>query len=219
MSGGTAFAECLASRLGYPILERNALVQITAKLGLSEKALLAKINAGGDEGLATEQRVFLGALQSALADACTSGNLVHYGDDSHLLLNAWPCTLHIRVIAPMQERVRAAMTWQRLSDTEAKQYIRRIDRERVSWSRFAFGVDWRDAANYDLIFNLTHTGINPACAIAMSAARLPSYEITDSVRTALNRLARVCRLEFAAATKNVPEYGAALAHGQAAGSR
>lgn len=69
MSGGEALAKCLADALGYPVVGREALVEAAAKLGVPEEALRKKIQTavGSSEKLTTDRRVYLVALQSALA--------------------------------------------------------------------------------------------------------------------------------------------------------
>ena len=109
-SGGVAFADCLAKSLGYPALAREVLVKAAEKLGVPEESLRGKIeqSAGFWERLTSDRRIYIVSLQSALADACVSGDLVYHGNAGHLLLKGLPSVLRVRLIAPMPMRIRAA---------------------------------------------------------------------------------------------------------------
>lgn len=43
MSGGAAFARCLGTSLGYPVLAREVLVEAAARLGVPEDVLRKNI--------------------------------------------------------------------------------------------------------------------------------------------------------------------------------
>lgn len=202
MSGGAEFAECLACKLGYPCLAREVLVQAAEKLGVSEQTLRSKIehSAGFWERMTSNRRLYLIALQSALADRCTSGELVYHGHAGHMLLKNLPGVLKIRLIAPMSMRVQAVMQRQGLTSKAAREYIRNVDQERVNWTRFVYGVNWRDPANYDIVLNLADVTINTACTMVATCVMLPAYTVTPQVRKTLRDFALACRVKLALAT-------------------
>lgn len=201
MSGGEAFAECLAATLGYPSLSREVLVEAAAKLGVPEEVLRGKIEHSARfwERMTSDRRIYLVALQSALADACLSGDLVYHGHAGHLLLGDLPNVLRVRLIAPLAMRIRAAMERQELSYEAAREYIRHVDEERIRWTKFVYGVDWRDPRNYDLVINLRNITIETACTIVSGALTLPAYETTDEVKKKLRDFALGCRVKVALA--------------------
>ncbi|MGB9103740.1 MAG: cytidylate kinase family protein [Terriglobales bacterium] len=201
MSGGTEFAQCLARRLCYPCLSREVVVQAAGKIGVPEETMLGKIekSAGVWERLTADRRLYLVAVQSALADACTSGELVYHGHAGHLLLKGLPAVLKVRLIAPMAMRIRAVMGCQGLAYTAARDYIRNVDQERIRWTKFVYGVDWRDPVNYDLVINLADISIDSACAIVTAVAQLPPYKSTNVVKDRLKDFALACRVKLALA--------------------
>jgi cytidylate kinase len=201
MSGGEAFAKCLGTTLGYPVLAREVLVEAAARLGVPEEVLRGKIqtSAGFLERLTTDRRIYLVALQSALADQCTSGDLVYHGNAGHFLLRDVPNVLKLRLIAPLAMRIRAVMERQGLGFQAARDYIRYVDQERVEWTKFVYGVDWRDPRNYDLVINLRNVSIETACEIVAEAVRLPAYATTEEVKKKLRDFALACRVKVALA--------------------
>ena len=205
MSGGEAFANCLASRLGYPVLGREVLVAAAARLGVTEDVLKEKIqtSAGLFEKLTTDRHIYLVALQSALADQCASGNLIYHGHAGHFLLKDVPNVLRVRLIAPMAMRVRAVMDQQGLTPEAAEEYIRYVDQERIEWTKFVYGVDWRDPRNYDIIVNLHRVSLASACAMVVGVLQTPAYATTEKVKKKLNDFALACRVKVALAAKPI----------------
>ena len=205
MSGGEAFANCLAAKLGYPVLGREVLVAAASRLGVTEDVLREKIQTSADlfEKLTTDRHVYLVALQSALADQCVSGNLIYHGHAGHFLLKDVPTLLRVRLIAPMSMRVRAVMEQQGLSPEAAQDYIRFVDQERIEWTKFVYGVDWRDPRNYDIIINLQKVSLASACAMVSGMLQTPVYATTEEVKKKLGDFALACRVKVALVAKPI----------------
>ena len=205
MSGGEAFANCLASRLGYPVIGREVLVEAASRLGVTEDVLREKIQTSADlfEKLTTDRHIYLVALQSALADQCVSGNLIYHGHAGHFLLKDVPNVLRVRLIAPMSMRVRAVMERQGLSPEAAQDYIRYVDQERIEWTKFVYGVDWRDPKNYDIIINLRRVSLESACAMVSGMLQTPAYATTEEVKKKLRDFALACRVKVALVAKPI----------------
>lgn len=205
MSGGEALAQCLANNLGYPVLGREVLVEAATRLGVTENVLREKIqtSAGLFEKLTADRYVYLVALQSALADQCVSGDLIYHGNAGHFLLKDVPNVLRVRLIAPMAMRVRAVMKRQGLSAEAAQDYIRYVDQERIEWTKFVYGVDWRDPKNYDIIVNLRRVSLDSACAMISGVIKSSAYATTQEVKKKLTDFALACRVKVALVAKPV----------------
>jgi cytidylate kinase len=205
MSGGESFANCLASRLGYPVIGREVLVEAASRLGVTEDVLREKIQTSADlfEKLTTDRHIYLVALQSALADRCVSGNLIYHGHAGHFLLKEVPNVLRVRLIAPMSMRVRAVMEQQGLAPEAAQEYIRYVDQERIEWTKFVYGVDWRDPRNYDIIINLRRVSLAGACAMVSGMLQTPAYATTEDVKKKLRDFALACRVKVALVAKPI----------------
>ena len=86
-------------------------------------------------------------------------------------------------------RIKAAMERQHMTGHEAEVYIRKVDNERRKWTRFLYGVDWDDPANYDIVLNLEHLGLEGACDLVVRTARLEQFQVTSESREAMEDLA------------------------------
>lgn len=202
MSGGKAFAERVSSALGSPCVGREILVDAAAKLGVSENVLAKKMEKGPGlwDRLTLERRMYVVAVQSALAEQIEKGDLVYHGVAGHLLLRDIPSVLRIRLIAPLKVRIQAVMEREGLSRQAAEHYIQDIDADRVRWTRFMYHADIRDPHLYDLMINLDRMSITTACDIVVETVKKPEFLITDEVREQLASFVLACRVKVALAT-------------------
>ena len=202
MSGGEALATSLSSALGYPILGRDVLVAAAKKLDVSEETLTQKIVRGPGvwESLTSNRRLYVVAVQAALAEHLDKGNLVYHGHAGHLLLKGIPTVLRVRLIAPLEMRVRSVMERQHLNREAAVEYITRVDHERIRWTQFIYGVDWSDPSLYDLVINLENMSMQTACTTIAAVVGQPEFALTDAARKAIANFQLACRVKLALAT-------------------
>jgi cytidylate kinase len=202
MSGGEALARAVSEALGYPMLGRDVLVAAASSLGVSEETLSRKFekSPGLWGRLTSDRRLYVVAVQAALAEKAASGNLVYHGHAGHMLLRGVPCVLRVRLIAPLEMRVQAVVERQGLSREAAIEYIRNIDEDRIRWTKFIYGVDWSDPSIYDLVVNLERMSLGTACAVVTSAVGRAEYAATDEVKRQLADFVLASRVKLALAT-------------------
>jgi len=196
LSGGRALAECLSSRLGYPDVGREVLQQAAEALGASEETFRGKFETTpGLWGRLTKAREkYVLAVQTALAEWCTRGNLVYHGLSGHHLLKGLPGILRIRLIAPMDSRVKALLeSHPQMTAAQAESFIDDVDHDRARWVKVMYGADVNDPNLYDLIINLRTHSIESACETIVAAAAQPRFQITDEVEAEIFAFAAACR--------------------------
>jgi cytidylate kinase len=201
MSGGKAFAECLADDLGYPIVGREILQTAAADLGVTEAAITRQFErATLRDRFATTRRLYVVGLQAALAEHVAGGNLVYHGLAGQVLLRGLPAVLRTRLIAPLAMRVRMLMATEGVTPEAAERHIRRVDAARARWVKMMYGEHIEDPTLYDAVINLATTPIPAACAMTAAALREPEFALTDTVRAALDDFRLACRVRRALAT-------------------
>jgi cytidylate kinase len=202
MSGGKDLAECISAALGVPCIGREILVDAAAKLGVPEQVLAKKMEKGPGlwDRLTLERRIYVVAVQAALAEHVVSGSLVYHGLAGQMLLRGLPAVLRLRLIAPLEVRIQTVMERQKLTRQAAEQYIQDVDSNRVRWTRFMYDADVRDSQLYDLTINLEGMTISTACRAVLEVVKQPEFEITESVRARLTDFALGCRVKVALAT-------------------
>ncbi len=196
LSGGAATAECLAGVLGYRCVGREILLEAAGRIGVSEEDLSKKLEASPSRWarLTRERRTYLLAVQTALAEDCVAGNLVYHGLAGQFLLRDLPGVLAVRLIAPLEQRVRSLMgANQGMTQKAAEDFIHDVDEDRRRWVKLMYGADVEDLNLYDLTVNLEPISLEAACKIIAEAAAQPQYEVTAEVKTKLEAFAKACR--------------------------
>jgi cytidylate kinase len=165
MSGGEALAKCLSERLGIPAVSQEILQEASDRFGISQSLLLQQLEKtkGLIRGPSTERNLYLTAIQLALAERAQRGPFVYYGHAGHLLMKGVPQVLKIRVIAPLNRRSQKLSEIEKISVEEAKKIIEKMEEGRIKWTRFLYGVDWRDPSIYDLVINLDAISLESVC--------------------------------------------------------
>lgn len=195
-SGGKTLAECLSFKLGYRCIDRDVIVERAAARGVSEHDLRAALEQP-PTALATLNHgkyVYLALIQAALAEEVRGGRAIYHGLLGHLLLKGGMGVLRLRVIAPMDLRIRLARERLELSRNEVIAHIRKMDEDRRKWTRYLYGVDWEDPCLYDLVINLEHISIDEACRLVTGMTKEAAFEFSPESQRALNDVALASRV-------------------------
>jgi cytidylate kinase len=172
------------------------LQEAAEALGASEEAFRGKFETtpGLWGRLTNARRKYVLAVQTALAEWCTRGDLIYHGLSGHHLLRGLPGILRVRLIAPMDVRVRALLdSHHQMTAAQAADFIRDVDQDRARWVKVMYDADVNDPNLYDIIINLeTHT-IESACEVVATAAAQSRFQITDEVEAEIFAFAAECR--------------------------
>jgi cytidylate kinase len=206
-SGGKMLAECLALKLGYRTIDRDVIVQRAAAHGFSQDELRAALEKppGFLERFSHHRYKYLALIQAALTEEVRTGNVLYHGLAGHLLLGGGRHILRIRLIAPMDFRIRMVCDRLNYSRSDAVAYIHKMDEQRRKWVSFLYGVDWRNPSLYDLVINLEHMSLETACEIIAGAARQRCFKLTPACRSALEHLALASKVRAMLAIASATE--------------
>jgi cytidylate kinase len=200
-SGGKALAESLCRKLGYRSIDRDLLVQKAATRKVSAYDLRAALEfPPAFPGRFNHTRyIYLALIQAALAEEVREGCAVYHGLAGHLLLKGAPGLLRLRIIAPMEYRIRMAQERLNLSRGEVAAHIEAIDRDRRQWTHFLYGLDWADPSQYDLLINLEAIHVEQACQAVASLVETGDFRPSTESRAAMDDLALASRVRAALA--------------------
>jgi cytidylate kinase len=200
-SGGKMLAECLSKSLGYRCVDRDVIVERAAANGVSQEELLDAMQKPPTflERLRHKKYLYLVLIQAALCEEVRTGKAVYHGNAGHLLLKGGPHILRVRIIAPMEYRLKMAQDRLKLSRAEAMDYIQKMDQDRRKWTQYLYGVDWGDPSNYDIVLNLEFMNIQEACRSVSTLARQRCFEFTPCCQSAMDDLVLASRVRVALA--------------------
>jgi len=195
-SGGKMLAECLAKSLGYRCLDRDVIVERAAANGVSQEELRDALQKPPSflDRFQHKKYLYLVLIQAALAAEVRTGKAVYHGNAGHLLLKGGPHILRVRIIAPVEFRVKMAQDRLRFTRAEALDHIAKMDQDRRKWTQYLYGVDWGDPSNYDVVLNLEHMTIPEACSAVTTLARQRCFEFTTCCQKAMDDLALASRV-------------------------
>lgn len=200
-SGGDEIAHLVCDKLGYQYFDKKAMVQAGHEIGLDASIIQDATNfqpapksllerwfgstprmTGGDPSSWTFsarndalQELTVANLMDIINAGYIKGNVVIVGRGGMAALQGKPDVLHVRVQAPIAERIRHLQEHEHLSESEAQLKIKERDLSDVDWIRRYFGLDSHDPALFDLIINTSK--FTPALAadlIVRAAAALPA---------------------------------------------
>jgi cytidylate kinase len=202
MSGGKRLAEMLTERLGYLCVSREIIVKAASEYGVPEKKLMEAIGKSPSifQKLTFERERYLAYIQAILCEYARDDNLIYHGNAGHFLLPGVSHVLRVRLLAEMPFRIKAAMEQFDLSEKDAVKYISKVDKERVKWTRFLYGRDWRSPELYDLVFNLGQASLGFACEMVVHAVGQPEFSATPQSTKAINDLLLASRLRASLAS-------------------
>ena len=196
-SGGKMLAESLAAKLRYRCIDRDMIVAKAATPNVSQEMLKGALEEPPSflKRYKHKKYIYLALIQAALAEEVRAGKVVYHGNAGHLLLPGGAPVLRIRIIAPMEFRVKMAMDQVNLNRDEAISYIQKVDHDRQKWTQYLYGVDWNSPALYDIVINLEYLSIDQACEILGHVVKERCFEFGANCQAAMDDFALASRVK------------------------
>jgi cytidylate kinase len=199
-SGGQALAERVAAKLGWPCLSNEVIAEAAKRYNVPEPELVKTFEKAPTfwEKLTASRRMYLTFVQAAMCEYAEQGNLVYHGHAGHELLPGISHVLKVRLVAPLEYRIRAVMERNpRLDRKGAIRYINQVDDERTSRMRYLFDMDWRDPYQYDLVLSLDKLTVDTACELVIQTVQCEQFQPTAASQRLLQNLALASRIRAA----------------------
>jgi cytidylate kinase len=183
LSGGALLAKQLGDRLGAKIISREVIVSAAKRYGVSEDDLATGLSSppGLWDRLTHHKERYIIAIQAALAEMVKDGNTIYHGHGGQFLLKGLSRVINLRLIAPLEYRIRSAMAELKLTRDQAARHIEEIDEQRTKWVKLLYGVEWSDPFLYDLVINLKHVSIETACEMVVDLVGRKEYRRTEEM--------------------------------------
>jgi cytidylate kinase len=118
-----------------------------------------------------DEDAYVQMTQRIVLRLANDGSVVIMGRGSQAYLAGRSDSLHVRVVAPRDARIKTVMEEDEVTKTEAQKKIRRMDEQRVRYIKRHYGINWDSADHYHLVVNADQTGVGPASDVVVEAAR------------------------------------------------
>jgi len=188
-SGGMMLAKDLAEKLGYRCVGREEIIESASKkYEVSEEKLLKAIlkKPSAFQRFTYEREEYLAFIQAVLCEHARPDNMIYHGNAGHFLLKGIPHVLRVRIVAPMGLRIKFVMERQQILHDEAVKYIEKVDKERIKWTKFLYGVDWRSPELYDIVFNMETEDIAFISGMIQYAIQQEPFKTTPESQKAMD---------------------------------
>jgi len=191
-SGGHEIGKLLAERLGMPFYDKEILTLAAKESGICEKlfenhdektspsylfSLVTGVESispiAGTEELPLNHRIFM-AQFDAITRVATQGPCVVVGRCANYVLKEQPRLASVFMYGNVADRIRRIMRVENLPYDQAKERVRKMDKQRQSYYNFFAEGNWGHRSNYHLMLNTS--GVTPSAVVDSIIAYLEGKE-------------------------------------------
>jgi cytidylate kinase len=177
-AGGNAVAQLVGRRLGWQVFDNEIVDEIAQKahvrrqliesLDERERAIIQDTIAHLLNSRAIGTSDYLLYLKQVVLTLGHHGDVIIVGRGARFILPG-QFGLSVRMVAPIETRIRRTADKARLSLEAARVEVERMDRERVQLVHRHFGHDVTDPLSHDLIINTAALNVEAAAEIVLTA--------------------------------------------------
>ena len=189
-SGGVAVARLVSERLCVPCISREEVRDAAHAADGAQESPGATLDEPPRFWQKTPGKLpaHLNRLRARMLEQAPDGEFVYHGQAGQLLLGGVDHVLRVRVDAGEEYRVATAMADFRLSEDEARKYVRTLDSQLRKWTKFLYGVDWEDPLLYDVVLRVDRVGVEGTADTIVRMTELPQFRPTEESRKAYDDL-------------------------------
>ncbi|MCK4535862.1 MAG: cytidylate kinase family protein [Desulfuromonadales bacterium] len=163
-SGSIPIAHELAEKLGYTLVDGEAIMQVAESYGLSAESIEQADEKPPHfvEKMDFQQVIDLHLIELIVLEYALKGNVIIYGRGGQDLLKDIRSVLRVRIIAPFEDRVEHWAEREWIDPDQARVMIRKSDQQRAGFIKYYFDRDWDDPLAYDLTINTQRLSLDMA---------------------------------------------------------
>ncbi|UCF99496.1 MAG: cytidylate kinase family protein [Spirochaetaceae bacterium] len=170
-SGGDEIARFLAKELEWDFLDKEALERLLTERGfpMVEFEIYDERKPGLWHRFSAERDRYLHFLKMVSYDFARQGSCVILGRGGQIMFRDVPGAIHVRVVAPLHNRVEAVREKFAYDERRARHAVQHEDNERAGFHRFLFHANWDSPDLYDLIISTRFISEKSAADLIMNA--------------------------------------------------
>jgi cytidylate kinase len=179
-ANGSLVARAVGERLGWVVYDRELVEHVAADMGV-RTSLLESLDEKHSSWLleclgaftsapAVSESAYARRLLETLLSLGAQGECIIVGRGAAQVLPAG-LTLRVRLVAPVDDRVKVVCQRFGIPVEEAKRWVERTDGERLRFVRDHFRKDAMDPREYDLILNTSRFSVAECADLIIEALR------------------------------------------------
>jgi cytidylate kinase len=191
-AGGSEVARRVAEALGWRVVDNELIDRVAERAGLSPEEVAQREERAPDfierltRALARsvpelfpkpaervpepEEATLVRLTESVVAEAAAEGRVVLVGRAGAAVLRGQYDALHVKLVAPVPERLRAASERLGLAPKDAEKILQETDASRGRYLKQHYGRDWNDSTNYDMVLNTGTLGLDGTSRVIVECA-------------------------------------------------
>lgn len=189
-SGGRVIGRLVAQSLGMKFYDSELIQMTAAESGYTEEKVQEKEQkissallhdlysqytaALTEADLPQIERLF-NAEKKVIRRIASEGPCVIVGRLSNRILRDHPNALHLFISADHDAKVRRVVARDGLSEVQAAEKIKKVERERANYCRYFSKTSWNSVDNYDMTFRSDRYGIEETADIITDIVRRYSF--------------------------------------------
>ena len=186
-SGGDQLAEKVAQALGYHLVDKAFVSAVLCQYGLTEFDSEYEKQPGFWEGFDTEKaerrETMVRMLNQVVRAVALHGNVVILGRSGYAILAGLADVLHVRLQAPLDDRIELVRNATNVSLLEATALVKENDKMRKAFVESFYRVPWESALAFDIALNTSRVPVNVATDWVIQAAKLPPRSLDIRMTT------------------------------------
>ena len=189
-SGGRDIGRLVADSLGMKFYDSELIQMTAAESGYTEESVSEKEQkisnallhdlysqytaALNEADLPQIERLF-NAEKKVIRQIASEGPCVIVGRLSNRILKDHPNALHIFISAAPDAKVRRVVKRDGLSEAQAAEKIKKVERERANYCKYFSKTSWNSVDNYDMTFRSDRYGIEETADMITEIVRRHSF--------------------------------------------
>lgn len=189
-SGGRDIGRLVADSLGMKFYDSELIQMTAAESGYTEESVSEKEQkisnallhdlysqytaALNEADLPQIERLF-NAEKKVIRQIASEGPCVIVGRLSNRILKDHPNALHIFISAASDAKVRRVVKRDGLSEAQAAEKIKKVERERANYCKYFSKTSWNSVDNYDMTFRSDRYGIEETADMITEIVRRHSF--------------------------------------------
>lgn len=186
---GMEIAQAVANRLNYQYVDKEKIGRALADCGLPKIEIekLDEKNPPFWDSWLIDRKKFFRYIQRVIIDFAQKNNVVILGRGGQIILQGVPGVLKVRIIAPLDVRIRRIKEQDGVDEMQAVRRLKRNDQDSGGFIRSFFNVNWEDSSLYDLVINTQKLSVDTGMKLILESIQFS--EIKEAEKRGEEKLA------------------------------
>lgn len=192
-AGGSEIARRVAGALGWRVVDNELIGRVAKGAGLPPEEVAQReerapsfierlaralarsapelFPAPAEKVPEPEEATLVRVTETVVGELAAEGKVVLVGRAAPAVLRGEHDAIHVKLVAPLELRLQAAVERLRLDPKEAEKVLQKTDANRARYLQQHYGRDWEDSTNYHMVLNTGALGLDGAAELIVASAR------------------------------------------------